>query len=157
MPSILTPRRALRLLASAAVLAGLVACNDVAAPDEGDHADEIVAMRLTVAGTAGSATYRLTDGGVLTPSPLRLPVGVASVTVDFLDEQDAVLDDVPASEYEIQFANLPTGLAFARTGAFTGAFTGTASGTGTMQIQLFHLEEQHPDLGPYFLPTVVAP
>jgi hypothetical protein len=157
MPRTLAPGRLLRLLAAAAALAGLAACNDVAAPaDDHGHADEIFAMRLTVAGPAGPATYRLTDGGVLAPSPLRLPLGATAVTVAFLGENDDELDDIPADEYEIQFGGLPAGVAFARTGAFAGVFTATGSGTGTMQIQLLHLEEGHADLGPFFLPVTLG-
>jgi hypothetical protein len=152
-----TPTRALRLLAAGAALAGLAACNEVAAPDdEHGHADEIVAMRLTVESPTGPVAYRLTDGGILTPTPLRLPVGGAAVAVAFLDEADAVLDDVPADEYEIRFTNLPAGVAFARTGAFAGVLSATGAGSGTMQIELVHLEEGHPDLGPFFLPVTIG-
>ena len=156
-PRQLTPSRALRFLAVGAALVGLAACNDVAAPgDEHGHADEIVAMRLTVETPTGPVAYRLSDGGVLTPTPLRLPAASAVVTVAFLGEADAVLDDIPADEFEIRFTDLPAGLSFARTGSFAGVFTATGSTAGTMQVQLFHLEEGHADLGPFPLPVTTG-
>lgn len=150
----LTPRRAARALAAAAALTFAAACNDSTGPDE-DHADDVAALRLTVTPSSGTAaTYTLADNGTLTPSPMRLPVGAATVRVDFLDDAGAVItSELPTTEYEIRFASLPAGVSFARTGAFAGTFTATTAGTGTMQALLWHLEEDHEDLGP--LPIAV--
>lgn len=146
------PRRAARALAAAAALTFAAACNDATGPDEDDHghADEVASLRLTVTPSGGTvATYTVTNLGVA-PSPLRLPVGSATVTVDFLDDAGAVIsDEIHDDEYEIQFLSLPTGVTFTRSGAFAGTFTATTAGTGTMQTQLFHLDEGHEDVGPW--------
>ena len=145
-----------RILSLAALALAVAGCNDVTAADAHGHAEEIVAMRLTVADAAGTTSHHLTDGGVLTPSPLRLPVGTATIGVEFLDEDGAVVDDLHADDYEIRFAGGPSGLAFARTGPFAGTFTAAGTGSGTLEIELFHLEEQHEELGPYFLAVTIG-
>jgi len=145
-----------RILSLVALALAAVGCNDITAVDEHGHADEIVAMRLTVETADGTTSHHLTDGGVLTPSPLRLPVGTATIAVEFLDEAGAVVDDIHDDEYEIRFAGGPPGLAFARGGPFAGTFTATSAGSGTLEIALFHLEEAHEELGPYFLAVTIG-
>lgn len=148
-------RRAPRLLLAALAVAALGACNDpVSADDDGDdhgHADEVASMRLAVTPAGGATTiYALSTNGVLTPSPLRLPVGAATVAVDFLDEGGAVItDELHDDEYEFRFTALPAGVTFARSGAYAGTFSATTAGTGTMRPLLWHLEEGHEDLGPW--------
>ena len=156
MFSTLMPRRAARALAAAA-LALAAACNDSTAPEE-DHADDITALRIAVTPSGGAATtYTLTDAGVLSPSPMVLPVGTAAVTVNFLDADGAVItSEISTEEFEIRFESLPTGVTFARTGAFSGTLTATAAGAGTMQALLWHLEEDHEDLGPLPIPVQIG-
>ena len=147
-------RRVPRALLAALAAAALGACNDpvgAGLDEEHGHVEEVESLRLTVTPAGGAAVvYALTTNGVLTPSPLRLPVGAATVTVDFLDGAGAVVtSEVHDDEYEIQFLAPPSGVTFARSGAYAGTFSASGAASGTMRVQLWHLDEDHEELGPW--------
>lgn len=150
MFSTLMPRRAARALAAAAALALVAACNDSTGPEE-DHADEVSAIRLSIAPSAGGTalTYTITPAGV-TPSPLVVPTGTSTVTATFLADDGDVVPAAELADFRFDFSS-QTGLTFTRTGAFAGTLAATAA-AGTVvpaTMCLFHLEEDHCDFGPF--------
>ena len=151
MLSTLMPRRAARALAAAAALATVAACNDSTGPDEEEHADEVAAIRLSIAPAAGGTalTYTITPAGV-SPSPLRVPTGESTVTATFLADDGDVVPAAELADFRFDFSS-QTGLSFTRTGPFTGTLAASAS-AGTVlpaTMCLFHLDEGHCDFGPF--------
>jgi hypothetical protein len=149
MLSTLMPRRATRLLAAAAALAVAGACNDSTGPDE-DHADEVESIRLVVTQGTTSNTFTIAANGTVTPSPLRVPVGTSTLVATMLDAGGAVIADAELADFRLDVPSA-TGLAFARTGPFAGTLTVTATAGTTVPVALclFHLEENHCDVGPW--------
>ncbi|MGA0920365.1 MAG: hypothetical protein ACO327_00085 [Gemmatimonadaceae bacterium] len=145
-------RRLRPLVAIATLTLGLGACKDSTGPDDHGHAEEVHAMRITLAdGTAVTVGETGTVTGTLT-----IPSGVATAfTVTFLDDDGAVVTDLPASEYQASVSP-NAGITFARTGAFTGTLQGATAGTVTVRFGLFHIEENHDDFGPFSVPVTIA-
>jgi hypothetical protein len=146
-----TVRRLRPLIAIVTLALGLGACTDSTGPDH-EHGEEVHAMRITLA-TGASVTVSETGqfNGTLT-----IPAGVATgVTVTFLDDAGAVVDDLPASEYQASVSP-NAGITFTRTGSFTGTLRGDAAGNVTVRFGLFHIDEQHDDFGPFPVPVTIT-
>jgi len=138
----------LRALVVPLLVALPVACDDNPT-DPGDAADDVAEIRLQV----GAQTVRIIDG---TPDgPVMIGVGATAISATFRDVAGAVVDGVDTSEFELRIEITGGGVAtFVGTG-FTGTLTGVAAGTTTGQVSLFHVEEQHSDVGPWTVSIVV--
>jgi len=126
------------------------ACSDDPV-DEGDPAEAVVTMRLTV----GTQTLTINESGTVTGGPLVLPRGNTVVTAVFLDDANAVvggLDTEFRLEVRSDNANVAT---FTRTSAFVGTLVGVAAGQTTLRFALFHVAENHEDFGFFPVPTTV--
>jgi len=131
-------------------LVAAAACDDDPA-DEGDPAEAVVAMRLTV----GSQTITVDEFGAVTGGPIAVPVGTTTVTAAFLDANNQVVTGLDA-EFRIDVISNNTNIAtFTRTGTFTGNLIGVAAGQTSMEFALFHIEEDHEDFGYHDVPVTV--
>lgn len=146
-----THLRLRQLVAVATLALGLGACKDSTGLDD-EHGEEVHAMKITL---ANGTSVTVSETGTVTGT-LTIPSGVASAfTVTFLDDAGAVVDDLPASEYQASVAP-NAGITFARTGAFAGTLQGATAGTVTVRFGLFHIEESHDDFGPFSVPVTIA-
>ncbi len=133
-------RSARRSAVLAATVLALGACSD----DEG-HEVEVESMRITV----GGQVINVNATGAVTGGPIALVNGVGeAVTVEFLDAGggNALVDH--ADDFQANITT-PAGVTFTRTGPFAGTLTGTAVGTVNVAFELFHIEENHEDFGPF--------
>ena len=144
-----TTLRSAARLATVALAFVAAACNDSTGPDE-DHADEVASIRLVVAQGATTSTFTVAANGAVTPSPLRIPVGTSTITATPLDDAGTAIPSAELADFRLEFPSA-TGLAFARTGAYAGTLTVTAAAGTVVPVQLclFHIEEDHCDLGPW--------
>ena len=119
-----------------------VSCDDDPA-DEGDPAEAVVAMRLTV----GTQTITVDGFGNVSGGPITIPVGTTPITGAFLDAAGQVVTGLDA-EFRLDVitndANVAT---FAATGTFAGNLLGVAAGQTTLRFALYHIEEDHEDFG----------
>jgi len=151
MPYRSTSRRLRQLVAVATLALGLGACKDSTGLDDA-HGEEVHAMKVTL---ANGTSVTVSETGTVTGT-LTIPAGVATTfTVTFLDDAGAVVDDLPASEYQASVAP-NAGITFARTGAFAGTLQGATAGTVTVRFGLFHVPESHDDFGPFPVPVTIA-
>lgn len=152
----LTTRRAAALLAAALGLAA-AACND-APTEDGDHAD-FVALQMTVTPAGGAAvTYTVRPTGV-TPGPVALRAGEATVTFVGLDDQNRAVpidaDNDVRVVGDLRGGPLPTGLTYKRTDHRSGTLTaGAGALTATAVVQVMH--DDHSDFDAS-LPITVRP
>ena len=139
----------LRALVVPLLVAVPVACDDNPTDPEGDPADDVAEIRLQV----GNQTVRIIDG---TPDgPVTIGVGATAISATFRDAAGAVVPGVDTDEFEVRIDVANSDVAtFTGTG-FTGTLTGVAAGTTTAQVSLFHVEEQHSDVGPWTVSIVV--
>ena len=88
-------RRLRPLVALATLTVGLGACTDSTGPDDHGHAEEVHAMRITL---ANGTSVTVGETGTVTGT-LTIPSGVATAfTVTFLDDDGVVVDDLKATE-----------------------------------------------------------
>ena len=151
MRHLLSTPRFRQLFAASTLVLGLAACKDSTGLDD-EHGEEVHAMRITL---ANATSVTVSETGTVTGS-LSIPAGVATtVTVTFLDDDGAVVDDLPAAEYQASVSP-NTGITFTRTGSFTGTLRGDSAGNVTVRFGLFHIDEQHDDFGPFSVPVTVT-
>ena len=134
-----------RFLGMVLMAGAIAACDD---DPVGPEEPEIDAVRLTL----GAQTVTITS--LNTTGTVTIPVGTTAISAVFLDADGDVLH--LGSEFELRVTPAASGaVTFTRTGAFAGSLQATAAGTTTMQIQAFHLEENHPDFGPFTVTVIV--
>jgi hypothetical protein len=138
-------RRHFRPFLSRFALVALVAaaaCDDDPV-EEGDPAEAVVAMRLTV----GSQIITVDEFGAVTGGPIVIAVGNTTITAVFLDDAGQVVPGLNAEFRLDVISNNSTVATFTSTGAFTGNLVGVAAGQTVMEFALFHIEEDHEDFG----------
>jgi hypothetical protein len=146
----ITRHRRLSVITLFAAATALVACGDSTDPD--DHEELPHEVRLTI----GTQVVTINDSGVVTGGPIMIPIGITIITAVFLDDEDAVIDDLSADEYELRVtSDDPVVASFNRSSAFAGLFVGGTAGQTVLAFSLFHLEEQHEDFGPFDVTVVV--
>src|ERR671915_384716 len=107
-------RRGLRLGAMLLTLTLAAACDDDDPVEPADPAEAVESMRLTV----GASTYNVTGNGVITPSPISVPLGTIAVQAEFLDADGQVVDGLTDEPFEFRAEPANTSiLTFDRTGA----------------------------------------
>jgi hypothetical protein len=137
-------RRRTRL--AALLLTGVVAIVTAACGDDPveppDPAEEVAAVRLTI----GTQTVTVNEGGTVTGGPINLTAGGSSaVTATWIRSDETTVTGLEA-DFELRIIPTNTGIVtFTSTATFAGTLNGVAAGTTTVQVQLFHLEEQHGD------------
>ena len=152
LATILRPARARRLaavrtaVALAALSLGAAACND-----EEDHDDEPEVDRMVL--TIGTSTVTVSSNGTVTGGPLRAAVGANTVTAQFLRVDGTPDPKVTTSKFRLNVSQPPTGVTFAPVanslnGTLTTATTLNAQ-TVNVRFELFHIEENHEDFGPF--------
>ncbi|MBM3899712.1 MAG: hypothetical protein FJ362_06105 [Gemmatimonadetes bacterium] len=145
-------RRLRPLMVLAALTLGLGACKDSTGPDDHGHAEEVHAMRITL---ANGTSVTVGETGTVTGT-LTIPRGVATAfTVTFLDDDGVVVDDLKATEFQASVSP-NAGITFVRTGAFTGTLQGATAGTVIVRFGLFHVPHSHHDFGPFPVPVTIA-
>lgn len=136
----------------AVLVAGLAlgACgDDPAAPDD---EPKVATMRLVV----GAQTVNVSEGGVVTGGPIVLATGVdVPVVATFLRANGSPDPLVTSATFRLDVQPGTSAVTFTRTGPFAGTLRGAQSGTTQLSFSLFHLEEGHPDFGPFTVPATV--
>jgi hypothetical protein len=119
----------------------LAAC-DEDPEDEGDPADEIEFVRLTVS----TQSVTINSAGTATGGPITIARNASgTVTATFLRANNTTVT-LPG-QFEIRLTP-QAGLTFARTSAFSGTLTaGATAGTVPVSVELFHTGENHVDWG----------
>jgi hypothetical protein len=112
--------------------------------DPGDPEPEVATIRLTVGGNA----VTIAENGAVTGGPLRISTTDQTLTAEFLRADGSPELLVTSQTHRLDLTG-GTNVTFTRASAFSGAIRGSAAGTTTMQVSLFHLEENHPDFGPF--------
>jgi hypothetical protein len=137
--------RSLAFVPTIAALSLLAACGDDPV-EPGDPAEEIATIRITI----GANTANLNvDGTAISGIPIVIPAGTHPVTATFLDDAGASLN-AELGEFEMRLTPANTAvLTFARTGAFAGTVTRVAAGSTNLSFVLWHLAENHEDIGPW--------
>jgi hypothetical protein len=142
-------RRTLSTAFLLAIAPALAACDSSTEPEE---EPEVVAVRLTV----GTQIVTVADNGVVTGGPIAIGVGATAISAVFLNAAGEPDDHVSADEFELLVVPGSTGVVtFARTSAFAGTLTGVAVGNTSIEVALFHIEEQHEDFGPFLVALTV--
>lgn len=138
-------RRTLSVAALAAV-ATLAACDEAALSPDGEP--RVESMRVVI----GGQTVTISPAGV-TGGPIQLSVGANSISASFLGDDGLPDPNVSAAEFQLNVEVLGGApISFQRSGS--NPFAGTLAATGPVQgaqlrFSLFHIEEQHPDFGPF--------
>lgn len=120
-------------------LAASACGSDPVEPDD-EIGDRIGLMTVVV----GSQTITF-NGAAVTGAPITLSAGSsqqASVTVTDLDGKPLTL----SSDFELRIIPENTTIAsFQSTGALTGTLRGLKAGQTGVRVQLFHIEDDHPE------------
>jgi hypothetical protein len=114
------------------------ACRSATEPH--DHEPDVHAVRLNF--NNGAQIVTIVEGQVGASVSLA-PGTSASVSAQWLDDDDHVIDDITGDEFELRILGL--GLSFTRTGPFAGTISGLVSGSTVVTVQLWHLVEAHDD------------
>lgn len=126
------------------------ACGD--SPTDAHDDEEFPAeMRLTI----GAQTITMSDNGTFTPNPVFVAPGTYQVSVEFLDDEGVIME-LDGEEVRFEMASDNAGLlSYQASGSFTGTLTAAGAGATVLRPQLFHIEEGHPDFGPFPLTITV--
>lgn len=128
-----------KIAAAAALVVGLTACDDD--PTDVEPEPDVEAVRLVI----GTTTVTI-SGGVVTGGPVTIPVGDTNVTATFLNSAGVQDPIAHSDEFELRIESSDDAIAsFTSTGDFTGTIHGNATGSAVLDIQLFHIAEQHED------------
>jgi hypothetical protein len=112
----------------------------------------VATMRLTV----GTQTIDVADNGAVTPAAGITISANTNLTATFLKADGSAETLVTADEFELRVTPANAALVtFTRSGAFAGTLNRLASGSTQLSVELFHLIEQHEDLGPFNVPITV--
>lgn len=144
-----THKRTLAFAPLIAAVAFMTACDDdpVEPPDE--HADEVDTIRLAI----GEETIDITSSGA--EGDITIPVGDTPVSATFWAE-DGDEVDIHDDEFEVQILSDDTDVVtYTPSSSFDGTLTGVNAGSAIVEVQLFHLEEGHPDFGPHDVNVLV--
>ena len=139
--------RALRTAAVMALIGFASACNG---STDADPEPEIASVRITV----GAQVVNISETGQQTGA-LTVAQGNTPVTVAWL-RADGTPDPVVNSEdFEVRLvAQGSTGISFTPSSPFAGTLSATSAGQKVVQVQLFHLDEQHDEFGQNLTLTV---
>lgn len=143
-------RNARRFAVLAATMLAISACSS----SDDSHEVDVDRMRITV----GAQVIMVNSTGAVTGGPITLNSGAATnVTVEFLTPEMTDALGEHADDFQANVTT-PAGITFTRTGPFAGTLTGSVAGSSNIAFELFHIEENHEDFGPFNVPvTVVAP
>lgn len=132
--------RSLALCAALVLTAATAACDDD--PIGSDDEPEIANVRVSV----GTQSVTISEFGQQTGT-LTVPTGNSVVAAAWLRADGQPEPLITSEEFELRLVPSAgtTGVTFTPAGAFGGTLNATTSGEKTVQLQLFHLEEQHAD------------
>jgi hypothetical protein len=112
------------------------ACRSATEPH--DHEPDVHAVRLNF--NNGAQIVTIVEGQV--GASVNLAAGTsASVSAQWLDDDDHVINDITGDEFELRIV----GRTFTRTGPFAGTISGLVTGSNVVTVQLWHLIEAHDD------------
>ncbi|MDX2193928.1 MAG: hypothetical protein NW201_11275 [Gemmatimonadales bacterium] len=130
----------------------------------GDGSEPAVAtMRLTITPAGGAAqVVNVNSSGVATPASITLPVNTnATIASQWLRADGSADPLVTATTFRLEVRNLPGSMTFTRTDNFSGTLRATAAGNfaggSAPRFELFHIQENHEDFGPFSVPVTVTP
>jgi hypothetical protein len=140
--------RTLRATAALVLVGFAAACND--SPSKSDPEPEIATVRITV----GAQVVNISETGQQTGT-LTIARGTTPVTVAWLRADGSADPVVNSNDFEVRLvAQGSTGISFTPAGPFAGTLTTTTAGQKVVQVQLYHLEEQHDEFGQNLTLTV---
>jgi hypothetical protein len=140
MSSILPRRLGVLVFATLAIAA--TACRD--STDPGDREPEVATIRLTV----GSSVVTVAANGAVTGGPLLLTTTDQTITAEFLRADGTPEPLITSATHRFDVIS-GSGITFTRASAFSGSIRGWTSFTTIIEVLLFHLAENHDDLGPF--------
>ena len=144
-------RFSIRRLAALALIA-LVASGTAACSDDEDEDDEPSIGQITL--QIGSVTIN-SIGGNPPSTPVVIPRGNHAVTVTTRASNGQTITLSP-SEFELRITSTNNAVAsYSKATAFGGTLNAAAAGSATLNVQLFHLVENHPDYEIRTLPITV--
>lgn len=133
-------RRWAGFAAVVALAATASACSDDPTGEEPEP--EVAYVRITV----GSQSVTVNAGGTQTGT-LTVPRGQSAVTVAYFRDDNTVEDLVSSDEFEFRLVPRTgtAGVTFTSSGAFGGTLNTSTAGQKSLDVELYHLEEGHPD------------
>ena len=134
--------RHLRFGAVLLALGTTAACDD---PIDVDDEPEVTTIRVTATRPGGQTETISVTANSQSPATVNLPSGT-TITAAFLRADGSVETLVNANDFELRVAPVTSGVTFTRTGPFAGTLNASTAGTKTVNLELFHLEEGHPEL-----------
>lgn len=149
----ITRIRAIRLTALALALTGTAACGDNELPDPEPEIAEVVFS------IDGVAAFTVSSAGAVTSGSTAIPVGVHQLRAAAFDEDGNAVDEVADGIFELRGANVnPATLEFTKGNALlTGSLNAKQGGSASVRLELWHLEEDHEDWGPFTVQFIVTP
>ena len=144
--------RASRLAALALALTVTAACGDDELPDPEPEIAEVVFS------LDGVEKFRIGDGGAVTSGNTVIPIGVHQLRAAAFDENGNGIDEVADGIFELRGTNVnPATLEFTKGNAMlTGSLNAKQGGTASIRLELWHIEENHEDWGPFTIPFIVT-
>lgn len=148
-----TPRhRTLRVAALALALSVTAACGNDELPDPEPGIAEVV---FSIDGTVA---FTVNDAGAVTSGSTAIPVGTHQIRAAAFDEDGNAVDEVVDGIFELRGTNVnPATLEFTKGNALlTGSLNAKAGGPASVRLELWHLEENHEDWGPFTIQFIVT-
>ena len=132
-------RRWAGFAAVVALTATASACSDDPTGEEPEP--EVAFVRVTVGGQS------VTVGGGSQTGTITVPRGQSTVTVAYFRDDNSVEDRVSSTQFEFRLNPRAgtSGVTFTPNGDAGGTLNTTTAGQKSMDVELFHLEEGHPD------------
>lgn len=149
----ITRLRAVRLTAFALVLAVTAACGNDELPDPEPEIAEVVFS------INGVEAFTVSSTGAVTSGSTAIPVGVHQLRAAAFDEDGNAVDEVADGIFELRGTNVnPATLEFTKGNALlTGSLNAKQGGSASVRLELWHLEEDHEDWGPFTVQFIVTP
>lgn len=139
--------RTLRVAATMALVGFAAACNG---STDAEPEPQIATVRITV----GTQTVSISETGQQTGT-LSIPQGNTAVAVAWLRADGSVDPVVNSEDFEVRIVPQgSTGISFTPAGPFAGTLNATTAGQKVVQVQLYHIEEQHDEFGQNLTLTV---
>lgn len=149
----ITQLRIARLSALVLALAVTAACGNDELPEPEPEIAEVV-FRID-----GAVAFTVNGAGVVTSGSTAIPLGVHQLRAAAFDEDGNPVDEVADGIFELRGTNVnPATLEFTKgNGLLTGSLNAKQGGSASVRLELWHLEEDHEDWGPFTVQFIVTP
>lgn len=144
--------RASRLTGLALAVSITAACGSNELPDP---EPEIAKVVFSIDGVEA---FTVGNGGVVTSGNTVIPIGVYQLRAAAFDQDGNAIDEVADGIFELRGTNVnPATLEFTKGNALlTGSLSAKQGGTASIRLELWHIEENHEDWGPFTIPFIVT-